>query len=103
MPRFVTRQTLPGKTAPLAPAIQPLERQLAYGLAKLREGTTIVADAKVVKVTAHLARQCLPEVGSLQLSRALRSHSLTALRARRKRFFEVLRFRRTFPVRLRPQ
>ena len=54
-----------GKTAPLAPAIQPLERQLAYGLAKLREGTTIVADAKVVKVTAHLASQCLPEVGEL--------------------------------------
>jgi hypothetical protein len=51
MPRFVARQTLPGKTAPLASAIQPLERQLTYGLAELREGTTIVADAKVVEVT----------------------------------------------------
>jgi hypothetical protein len=65
MPRCVARHTFPGETAPLAPAIPLLERQLAYGLAKLREGTTIVADAKVVAVTAHLARQCLPEVGEL--------------------------------------
>jgi hypothetical protein len=65
MPRFVARQTFPGETAPLAPAIQPLERQLAYGLTKLCEGTTVIADAKVVEVTAHLASQCLPEVGEL--------------------------------------
>jgi hypothetical protein len=49
----------------LAPAIQPLECQLAYGLSKLREGTTVVADAKVIEVASHLASQCLPEVGEL--------------------------------------
>jgi hypothetical protein len=65
IPRFAAAGALPRETAPLAAAIQPIEGQLPDGVVKARRGPAVVRHAKVVEVAAHLARDCLPEVGQL--------------------------------------
>ena len=59
----VSPETLPRETAPLAAAVQPLEEESVHRVFKARERAAVVGHAKVVEVTTHLARHCLPEVG----------------------------------------
>jgi hypothetical protein len=63
MPGFIPAKALPHETAPLAPAVQPLEQQLPDRMVKAPQGGAVVGDAKVVEMPTHLARDRLPEVG----------------------------------------
>ena len=59
----VPPETLPRETAPLAAAVQLLEEESVHRMCTTPERATVVGHATIVEVTAHLARQCLPEVG----------------------------------------
>ena len=59
----VPPETLPRATAPLAAAVQPLEEESVHRMFEARARAAVIGHAKVVEVTAHLTRQCLPEVG----------------------------------------
>jgi hypothetical protein len=63
MPTTVPPEALPRETAPLAAAVQPLEQESVHRMFEAIERAAVVGHSKVVKVAAHLARQCLPKVG----------------------------------------
>src|SRR5215216_1330463 len=59
----IATEALPGETALLASAIEPLEHQPLHGPRKAVQRRAVIGHAEIIEVTPQLAAHRLPKVG----------------------------------------